>query len=497
MGHPKDVIVHLKNYSTVTLECSSTISRELSQYFSVYAANYRFTPAYKAGWDGKIRFFSVSNNELAIGLTSKLEEFAKRGNYSLEFKYDRFNNIKREEFQKFVESLNIPFELRDYQFEAAYQAIVKKNLNIHISTRGGKTLVMYVIVRFMHHMNKKMLIVVPNQMLVTQAFADFKTYGWDSNKYCHQIYSGQEKIYDAPVIIACWQSMTSLKVKKDNPYEKFDCIFIDEAHSAGAKSLIKLSTYVINSEYRFGCSGTYPEQSIADWYSIVGSCGAIQTFATYKSLQEDGHIANLKIYSLLFNYNKEFKLKVYNECGSDYSAQNDMIHTNPDRNKFLCKLVQNLDKNCLCLFTKKEKHGIPMFEYFKEHLKDKLVLYIDGDVPIEERQDIVKIMEERNNVVLLGTYGCLSTGITIKNLHTIVFTSSYKSKTKVFQALGRSLGLNSNKSYAKLIDCVDDVSFIDRVNKIRFINHSINHYKERKQFYIEENWIAKEMKYNL
>lgn len=498
MERHKDIIIHRKTHSTVTIECNDIIAKELYNFFSAFATNYRWSPLYKARqWDGKIRFFKISTNELPIGLTEKVYEFARKGNYTIECKFKRFNDIDRKEFKKFVDSLNLTRTPRDYQIEAAYQAICKKNLNIQISTRGGKTLVMYIIVRFLVHTKNKTLIVVPNQQLVEQAYEDFESYGWNPEKYCHRIYSGQKKLYDAPVLICCWQSMVSTKVKNDNPYENLDAIIIDENHQGSCKSLVELANVCINAEYRYGFSGTFPEATIADWYSIVGSIGPIQVFATYKSLQDGGYISKLKIYSTIFRYNKEFKYKVYNECGTDYAKQNDMIHNSPERNAFIAKMIQNLDNNCLFLFTKKEKHGLPLYEYLKEHLKNKTILYIDGDVPLQDRKDIVKIMEERNDVVLLGTYGCISVGITISNLHTIIFGSSYKSKTKVFQALGRSLGLHSDKKYAKLIDIIDDCSFINRTDDIRFINHSVNHYKERKQFYLSESWEAKEIIYKI
>lgn len=502
---PADIEIFRKTHATVTIQCNQIIASELYHYFSAYATNYKFAPLYRSKqWDGKIRFFKLSTNELPIGLVEKVYGFAKQGKYTIKCNYERFNNIDRVEFQKFVDSLEIPkhtgYQLRDYQFEAAYQAVCKKNLNMHISTRGGKTLVMYIITRFLHYMKKKTLIVVPSQQLVEQAFGDFMDYGWQSERYCHRIYSGQRKIYDSPVTIACWQSMISTKIKTDNPYEGYDCIIIDEAHGAKGQSLQELAKICINADYRFGFSGTYPEATIADWYSIVGSLGAIQTFATYQSLQKAGHIAQSKIYNIILEYSKEFKLAVYDECGNDYPMQCDKIYNNPVRNAFITKMVQNMTQNCLCLFTKKEKHGIPVYEYFKEHLKDKIVLYIDGDIPLTDRQDIVKIMESNNNVVVVASYGCMSTGVTVKNLPNIVFLSGYKSKTKVFQSLGRSLGLHEDKEFARLFDVVDDVSFkIRRKDEpdLKFINHSLKHYKEREVFYQGEGWEAKVVRYKI
>ena len=497
MERPKDIIIHRKSHATVTIECNHIIAGELSQFFSSFSLNYKFSPMYKNKlWDGKIRFFSIATNELPIGLVEKLHEFAKIGKYTIQCNYNRFNEVSREDFKKFVDTLGIPFPLRDYQLEAAYQCVCKKNLNVHAATSSGKSLIIYVVIRFMVYMKLKTVIICPATQLVEQMFGDFISYGWQAERFCHRVYGEQEKFFDSPVTIACWQSLISTKVKKKNPYESFDCILVDEAHNAKAKSISDLSKVCINAEYRFGFSGTYPEASVADWYSIVGSFGPIQVFTTYKKLQDDGHITPLKIYNIILKYDKDFKQKVHKEC-TTYNDQNDMIHNHTGRNKFILKMVQGLSENCLILFTKKEGHGYGIRELFEKELKGRTIIYIDGDISVEEREKARKLMESRNDIVMLATYSLMSTGISIKNLHNLILASSYKSKTKVLQSIGRVLRLNKDKTHAKLFDLVDDCAFIDRVNNIKFINHSMNHFKERKQYYIEVGWEFKDVKFDI
>jgi superfamily II DNA or RNA helicase len=504
MERAKDIIIHQKSHSSVIIECNCIIAGELSQFFSAMAANYMFAPLFKAKiWDGRVRFFSLTNNELAIGLIEKLYQFAKLGNYTIQCNFKRHNEISREEFQRFVDTLNIvdnegdPMEVRNYQFEAAYQCICKKNICVEAATSAGKSLIIYIIMRFMVYRKMKSIIICPGKGLVEQMYSDFKSYGWNAEKYCHRVYEGHKKYFDAPVTIACWQSMISTKVKNQNPYDGFDCLLVDEAHGAKSKSLTELAKVCINAEYRFGFSGTYPDPTTADWFSITGSLGPIQMFANYKFLQDNGYITPLKIYNIILKYKKEFKLQVYNECGKDYSKQCDMIHNNPDRNKFIMRMVQNLNENVLVLFTKKTAHGHVLKELFERELKDKIVVYIDGDVPVEEREGIRSLMEDHDNVVLLGSYGCVSTGTNIKNLSSIIFASGYKSRIKTLQSIGRGLRLHKNKKYTKLFDFADDCCFQDRNNDIKFINHSMNHYKERSVYYQEENWNVMSKKFDI
>lgn len=493
--------VFKKNESTIIIQCEDRIAKELSNFFSVYAPNYRFAPKYKSGcWDGKIRFFSYSTHELPIGLLEKVISFAKLGKYDIDIKFERFNTIDKSEFLRFIKYLNLPFEPRDYQIEAAYQACCKKHLNIHASTAAGKSLIIYIIFKFLEIQGLKTLLVVPNVNLVNQMYSDFETYNMkDIDSKIRQIYAGQIKVFDNPCTISTWQSIMSFNKKnsKDSILSLYDCIIIDESHLAKGTELASIAKLAENAQYRFGLSGTYPDNQTADWYSIVGSLGPIQTFATYKSLQENNHIAKIKIFPVIFQYPVDFKKKVYKEGNQDYNKENDLIYNNESRSKMILKMVQQTKKNCLVLFTKKEKHGYPLKELFEKELKGKTLLYIDGDVDPKIRDNIRSIMEERNDVVLLATYATLSTGWSVKNLHSIFFVSSYKSKVKVLQSIGRMLRLHKDKEITKLFDIVDDCAFIDKLNNIKFINYSFRHYKERMKFYEEQNWEIKSVKVKL
>jgi superfamily II DNA or RNA helicase len=483
-----DIILHQKNYSTTLVECSQNIASELNQYMSAMAPNFRFMPLYKAGmWDGRLRFFNSSDHSIPSGLVERIYEFAGKGGYTVDCKYERENNIDRAEFKRFVDALKIPFTIRDYQFEAAYDACCKKQINVHISTAGGKSLTIYIVCRFLMMLQKKVILIVPTTQLTEQMLGDFQSYGWDAENFCHTIYSGQKKVFDAPVIISTWQSL----YRDKKLFAEFDCMIIDEAQGGKAKELQGIAKSAINAEYRFGFSGTFPEAETADWFAIVGATGPVKTFATYSTLQKAGHIAQIKIYTVKLQYEKDFRIRVYQEGDRDYHVENDIIYSEPKRCLFLCRMVQKMDENVLVLFQKKEKHGHLLRDLFQHELRGKEILYVDGTIDVLDRDEYRKIMEGKTNVVLLATYATLSAGVNIKNLPNIIFASSYKSKIKILQSIGRGLRLHKDKKHLKLYDIVDDVCF--RTKDVIFINHSLKHYKERKKYYDAESWPVKEI----
>ena len=80
-------------------------------------------------------------------------------------------------------------------------------------------------------------------------------------------------------------------------------------------------------------------------------------------------------------------------------------------------------------------------------------------------------MEKDNNVVCIAISKIFSTGISIKNIHYIMFAAGGKSKIKTLQSIGRGLRTHVNKDLLILIDIADNLIYGKK------------HYKKRKEFY--------------
>ena len=55
---------------------------------------------------------------------------------------------------------------------------------------------------------------------------------------------------------------------------------------------------------------------------------------------------------------------------------------------------------------------------------DRKVFYVHGGTDTQTREDIRAITEKENDAIIVASYGTFSTGINIRNLHNIVFSSS-------------------------------------------------------------------------
>ena len=85
--------------------------------------------------------------------------------------------------------------------------------------------------------------------------------------------------------------------------------------------------------------------------------------------------------------------------------------------------------------------------------------------------------------IILGSYGTMSTGVNIKNLHHVIFASPSKSRIRVLQSIGRGLRKSKNKDSAKLHDISDDFRPPHGRN-----NFTLNHLAERIKYYVDESF---------
>ena len=205
------VVVTKLNEVYVYIQCDSGEAMEISEYFTFYVPGYKFMPMYKNKiWDGKIRLFHSHNRTLYYGLIPHLKQFCEdRGySFSLDDSIDADEEFSIDEAKHFIQTLGIPLEPRDYQIKAFIHAIRKRRGVLLSPTASGKSLIIYMIVRYLAG---KTLIIVPTVSLVSQLYKDFVDYGYDSETNVHQIMSGADKDTNRPIVISTWQSIYKQK----------------------------------------------------------------------------------------------------------------------------------------------------------------------------------------------------------------------------------------------------------------------------------------------
>ena len=478
--------VSKKNEVHLKIETEPGISQELNDFFTFEVPGARFMPLYKNRmWDGKARLFNMYRQELYVGLLPYLQDFADTLEYKVELDIENIGDpVSTKYVENFAEKLNLQsgekdIEIRDYQVEAVKHAINTGRALLLSPTASGKSLIIYNLIRYHQHLNRKQLIIVPTTSLVEQMYGDFQDYAtandWAVSENCHRIYGGKEKSNEYPVTISTWQSI--YKFPK-SWFDKFDVIYGDEAHLFKAKSLTTILDKCVNAKYRIGTTGTL-DGSKTHKLVLEGIFGQVKKVITTKKLMESKQVADLKIIAMVLDYSEVDRKTVK---GMSYQEEMDWLVSNHKRNLVIRNLSTTQKGNTLVLFQFVEKHGKVLHDMITKKCPDRKVFFVFGGTDTETREQIRSITEKEEDAIIIASYGTFSTGINIRNLHNIVFASPSKSRIRNLQSIGRGLRKGDNKVSCNLFDIGDDLQWKSKKN------YTLTHMVERIKIYNEENF---------
>ena len=457
-----------------------------------------------------------------------------------------------EEFNDFILSLNMPFAPYDYQVQAAYDAITQGRLTIGAATSSGKSCIIYLIYSWMIKHNLKTMLIVPNVMLTKQMYQDFQDYGMQNiDDYITLIGGDECKTIDekrilfadslngGTNIISTWQSLYN----SSELFDSIDCIIVDEVHSA--KSTVFSDIILpaaVNSKYRLGLTGTMPPD-YTDKLSILGSLGPHKTYIDAQGLIERGLATPVEIHMMFLNYSDVDKEQM--KSIRNYADEVKFLEMNQNRTNYITKVAAKVSSkgNTLVMFNT-IAHGKSLLEtYLKHRFNITNLLFLDsltpknlatvpkdakkvfvntnldekqkskiikagldpdifesleqyniyiifGNIDDTERERIRQIMELVHDATLFASYGTMSTGVSIRNIHYILLTASTKSPIRLQQTVGRGMRKHETKEKMIILDFIDDFS---RVNKQGNViesskNHTLKHSEERISLYVSNRY---------
>lgn len=495
-----DLVINEHNATHVRIQCSADLAQELADHFSFEVPGAKFSPLYRSGvWDGKTKLFSVFTKEIYVGLVPYVKKYAIDCGYTFQDNASPKSNdqITFEVIEKFAKSLKLesrgkPIDIRPYQIEAVVTALRDNRRLLLSPTSSGKSLIIYIILRWYALQKKKQLILVPNKSLVAQLFKDFEDYssanGWSTEDNVHQVYGGQAKDSNLPVILSTWQSL--YKIGKGTPkagkledgvrkdyFSQFDVVIGDEAHLYKAASIVGIMTRCINATKRIATTGTL-DGSETNKLVLEGLFGAVFKVTTTKELMKAGEVTELAIKCIQLQYSDTIRKHAK---ALKYDEEMDFLTTMPSRNKFIANLALSQKNNTLILFQFVEKHGKVLYEMIKNLAEDgRKVFFVSGDTDLADRELVRSLTEGNEGVIIIASYGTFSTGVNIRNIHSVIFASPTKSRVRVLQSLGRGLRLAEGKLLITLYDIGDDLKWKTHTN------HTLLHMIERIRIYAEE-----------
>ena len=474
-----NVIIQKSNEVYLKINAEPHIEYELRDHFTFEVEGAKFMPQYrKRNWNGEIHLYDLRSKKIYVGLLDKIVSFCERHGYTYKFEDNDYygppfeinSSISIEGVKDYIRSIT-KIKPRDYQIEGVCDCL-KHNRRLLVSpTASGKSLMIYSLVRYYVHKGMKILLVVPTTSLVEQMYKDFVEYGWDAKNHCHRIYSGREITNTNEVTITTWQSVFRME---KSFFKDYDVIIGDEAHLFKSKSLVNIMTKLEHAKYRFGFTGTLDGTQTHKWV-LEGLFGPSYKVTKTEKLMKEGHLSQLDIQCLVLKHPpKKFET---------YEDELQYLISHEQRNNFITNLALDLKGNTLILYSRVETHGAILYEKINniKHT-DRKVFFVHGGVDAEQRESIREITENEKNAIIVASYGTFSTGINIKRLHNVIFSSPSKSRVRNLQSIGRVLRKGKDKIKAILYDIGDDCTYHSTKN------YTLNHLIERIKIYNEENF---------
>ena len=96
------------------IECSKSTAMELRDHFTYQVPGYKWTPAGRRGWNGKISLFDLKKYTMLGGLRQEVERFCLSRNYKVEY----LSDFSEKEFRTLMDQ---------YGLEVIHHLTVGKN----------------------------------------------------------------------------------------------------------------------------------------------------------------------------------------------------------------------------------------------------------------------------------------------------------------------------------------------------------------------------------
>jgi len=436
---------------------SGDFFQEIREYFSAENEAAKFSRSF---FVTKRIYCIAHNGYFDIGLTQEIINFLdfKGYTYKIQYSESALKELNPKLEKSLIKRLNL--ELRDYQEDAVNKCLKSGRGVILLGTGAGKTLTIATLIDNFYLYSKnlptfKVLVIVPDLGLVNQTYNDFIEY---NVSFTVTRWTGKlQPDLDANVIIA---NIDIIRNKFDENLwiKSVDLLIVDEAHKFNKGNKCSKVLEKIKTPNKFGFTGTLPADNIDKW-NVIGKIGPVLIEKSSYELREGKFLTNvsIKIFGLEYK-TKPIKVKNTGDTTENYRNELQFLSFNPFRNKVIEKSCSNFNNNILILINNID-HGQHLFDLLSKTLSNKQVFFIRGEVEVEERDRVKKIMEDNNNVICIAISAIFSTGVNIKNLHMIIFAAGGKSFIRTVQSIGRGLRLSDNKEKLVIIDVADKLDY--------------------------------------
>lgn len=460
------------------------------------------------GW----KYFITNDFRISIGLWKELVDMCREFRFPLRFDHNTIFNhrAKKQDAEELCEYLlaKTDYEIREEQLDCVAKASYYRYCLLDMSVSAGKTLLAYMLCCNLKrlHGNYRILILTikPSlSIMFWKEFTEFNTSNYLRSAIMHGEY--KEKSLDkADVVISNWQFLGN-RLEQKEFFAQFDAVIVDEAHKVTGPTIQQIIGSCVRARYRVGLTGSIrTEKNNTDYYNLLQFFGPIVASMSKRQAinagrAADGKVKVFKLDYLPMNMRQTLYNMRFNGDGKEefdgeriLRLEEEMVRSSKVRIRWIASLIAKFEgKNILVFFNDvKGGYGRRILDEVKR-VSGKTTFYIDKDVPQANREYFKQQMEKGTDIVLGASYGCWSTGESVKNLHVVLCAEAIKDEILLSQSMGRPMRLHDSKDDGFLwIDLVDDFSMQIETPSKTFLhkNYMLKWADVRRKYYTKEEF---------
>lgn len=358
---------------------------------------------------------------------------------------------------------------REDQLKQMNSALQKYRGVLLAPTGAGKTVLAAGLIS--SYPKARVLFLVHTIDLVNQAIEEFKRFGFSSVSKM----GGGEKDWSGQIIVSSIQ--TFAKLDADEYCDKFDVVFIDEAHHCsglpdkknpwGGYYYRVLSRLL--APVRFGITATLPSDPETKM-CLEGLIGPVIDEFTFQEATDLEILAEPKIKLIKVDPFVDREIKTY---AATYDAA---VVNNRVRNRQIVSVIKELNSKGLSTLTYVQKiEHINKLMDIAERMDIELIAVqgaTEGDTRVIIKNDLHQ--KKIQNVVATVVW---REGLNIRSINAIIVAGGGKNEKDLIQACGRGARKDEGKEEFLIVDFIDNCKYLSQ------------HVCSRLGVYVEKGWL--------
>ena len=342
-----------------------------------------------------------------------------------------------------------PIILDDHQVESINVLLKKKQGLVEAATGAGKTIITAALSKKVQHLGRS-IVIVPSKDLVLQTEKDYITLGLDAG-----VFYGKRKEFNKTHTICTWQSLNRLNENTKDGLSDVEIaeflddvimFLVDEAHLAPGQSIQKLlSGPFANTPLRWGLTGTVPKEPHLKT-AIESTIGEVLHVVPANELQEKGFLSNCHVNIIQFIDEDAVRAKGEEPKHEEWSQEDDFLATDSELLQKAANSIIDIAKNGNTFVLTSRR---PSCETLQSLIPGS-VYFHGGKKDTSSRQEAYDDMNDKDNQIIIATFGIASTGINIPRIFNLVLYNPGKSFTRVIQSIGRGLRKAKDKDFVNI-----------------------------------------------